>query len=306
MDTNVRNFTIWKFVLFFIGMTIISVVVSIVFLQEADSMQAQRIIELLLNSSLALYIYVSIRKGKIAFNGQPMQQAMTRGRWAKYIGATLFLKAVGVIAVTIFGLLLLLAFPSIIHLVEAILTEEATLISTPTAFQFLLMVISLCILTPIWEEFFFRGILFRRFALRTKTTRAAIYSSLIFGVLHIGGNSIVHAFLVGILFCYIYASTQNIWIPVILHGLGNFLSILPNLFPAVPYEMTYLPSQDQLKGELITMSFPLLLCLVIGAILLKKYWPRLQKMTIVKEQEMQVEGMGIKNASEEIDTGKIE
>lgn len=253
-------------------------------------MQAQQSVELLLNGSLTLYIYWSIRKGNIAINGTSMNQVMSGSRWAKYIGATLFIKVFGGIVTTIIGLLLFLSFPPILHFLHRLMEEETRQLITPTAFQFVLMVISLCILTPIWEEFFFRGILFRRFAMRTKTMRAAIYSSLIFGILHIGGSSMFHAFLVGILFCYIYASTQNIWVPVILHGIGNLLSLLPTLFSTAPYESIYLPSQKELKGELSTLLFPLLLCMVVGVILLRKYGPRLRKMAITREREMQAEG----------------
>lgn len=285
MEAEIRSFTIWKFILFFFGATFISFFVGMMFLQEAGLMQAQRIIELLLNGSLVLYIYISIRTGKISFTGHSIKQTMSAGRWAKYIGATLFVKGIGIIVLTIGGLLLLLAFPFLFQLVEALLTEDSLQMSTPTVFQFLLLVVSLCILTPIWEEFFFRGILFRRFALRTKTTKAAIYSSMIFGILHIGGNSVIHAFLVGILFCYIYASTQNIWVPVILHSIGNLISVVPELLPAAPYTGFYLSSQEQIKEELVTMIFPLLLCLVAGAILLKKYWPRLQQMSVVEKEE---------------------
>lgn len=290
MNIEVSNFKIWKFVLFFIGMTVVSAVLSLLFLQDTDRMQAQQSIELLLNGSLTLYIYWSIRKGNIPINGTSMTQAMSGGRWAKYIGATLFIKVFGVIVTTIIGLLLFLSFPPILHFLHRLIEEETRQFITPTAFQFVLMVISLCILTPIWEEFFFRGILFRRFAIGTNTMRAAIYSSLIFGILHIGGSSMFHAFLVGMLFCYIYASTQNIWVPVILHSMGNLLSLLPILFSTAPYENIYLPSQKELKGELSTLLFPLLLCMVVGVILLRKYGSRLRKMTIARERERQAEG----------------
>lgn len=289
MNTGLSNFKIWKFILFSVGMTIVIAVVSIMFLQDADSMQAQQSIELLLNGSLALYIYMTFRKGEITFNGVSMTHAMSGGRWAKYIGATLFIKVFGVIISTIIGLLIFLSFPSVLHFLHRLIEEETLQFITPTAFQFVLMVISLCILTPIWEEFFFRGVLFRRFAMRTKTMVAAIYSSLIFGILHIGGSSMFHAFLVGILFCYIYASTQNIWVPVILHGIGNLISVLPTLLPTAPYENNYLPTHEDLKGELFTLLFPLMLCMVVGILVLIKYGPSLRKMTVSGEDEMQEE-----------------
>ncbi|MGM9950488.1 MAG: lysostaphin resistance A-like protein [Lysinibacillus sp.] len=281
MDTNLRHFKVWKFGLFFLLLLIISTVISVIFLGELSGLAGKAAVDVLMTGLLMLYIYRSVKVLQIELNGQAISGAMSLGRWAKYMGATLFVKVIGIFGASTLVLLFLLAFPSSIDAINRILLEGQLQPERPTMFVFLLMFVSLCIFTPIWEEFFFRGILFRRLALRYRTTTSAVVSSLVFGLLHFGGNSIFHAFLVGILFCYIYASTQNIWVPVILHGIGNFVSLLPALFPPAAHG-GYVPTQQDLQEEILSLGIPLVLCLVASLWLLKRHWPKLRRMKVVK------------------------
>lgn len=282
MDTNLRHFKIWKFGLFFLVLLIISTMISIVFSSELNGLTGKAAVDLLMTGLLVLYIHRSTKALQIELNGQAISGAMSPGRWMKYMGATLFVKLVGMFGASTLVLLFLLAFPYSIDAFNAILLEGQLQSEGPTIFAFLFMFVSLCIFTPIWEEFFFRGILFRRLALHYRTTTSAVVSSLVFGLLHFGGNSIFHAFLIGILFCYIYASTQNIWVPVVLHGAGNFVSLLPALFPPAT-SGNYAPSHQELQELMLSLGIPLVLCLAASYWLWKRHWKKLRTMKIVKE-----------------------
>ena len=283
METNLQHFKVWKYGLFFLILFIISIGISIVFSGSLNGLAGKAAVDLLMTGSLALYIYHNVKVLQIELNGRAMAGAMSPGRWAKYMGATLFVKLLGMFGATTLVLLFLLAFPSSIDAVNAILLEGSLQPEKPTIAVFLLLFVSLCIFTPIWEEIFFRGILFRRLAMRYRTTTSAVVSSLIFGLLHFGGNSIFHAVLVGLLFCYIYASTQNIWIPIILHGMGNFVSLLPVLFPPAATD-SYVPTHQELQGHVLALGIPFVLCLVVATWLLKRHWPKMQRMRFIKEQ----------------------
>ena len=280
-DSNIRSFKIWKFVLFFIVVTIVS---SLLTATVPYSDTNVMLLVLLLNISLVLYVWLSIDSLHIKLNGQSMAKAMTVRRWAKYISTTLIIKGLGILTIVFVAALLLIIFPSMLELVLEFLQQPVETITTLPVLQFIIQIISLCILTPIWEEVFFRGVVFRRLSLRYKTTTAAVVSSLIFGLMHFGGSSMFHAFLVGVLFCYIYARTQNIWVPIILHGFGNFLSTLSLLAPSTTTPVIPEVTKADLQLTILMTGIPIFVFLIILIVISKKYWPVLRTIKMVEEE----------------------
>jgi membrane protease YdiL (CAAX protease family) len=80
----------------------------------------------------------------------------------------------------------------------------------------------LAVISGISEEVFFRGVLQEQFGL--------IVASLIFGVAHVWRKNAIwyglYAVLIGGLLGGVYASTRNLWAPVVAHMLNNFIAIL--------------------------------------------------------------------------------
>ena len=292
--SNIRDFKIWKFVVFFVIVTIVSsLLTGTIPYSEVNTM----LLVLLLNVSLVLYVWFSIETLRIKLNDQTMANAMTVRRWAKYIGTTFIIKGIGILLVLFLAALLLIVFPSMLELVFEFLQQTDGTIATPTALQFIVQVIALCILTPIWEEVFFRGIIFRRLTLRYKTTTAAVVSSIIFGLMHFGGSSMFHAFLVGVLFCYIYARTQNILVPIILHGLGNFLSTLALLVPSTPTSAIPDVKKDDLQLTLWITGISIVILFIVLLVLAKKYWPVLRSIKMAEEGVIEQPNVGAETIS---------
>ena len=113
------------------------------------------------------------------------------------------------------------------------------------------MFLLLCLLTGVFEEALFRGVLFRGFAesLEGAGTRrpllvAAAASAAIFGVLHVSGAAAlppadavslvqlagkpVQAALFGFIMAGVYAQSGNLWLAVGTHAAFNALSELPS------------------------------------------------------------------------------
>ena len=107
-DSNIRSFKIWKFVVFFIVVTIVS---SLLTATVPYSDTNVMLLVLLLNISLVLYVWLSIDSLHIKLNGQSMAKAMTVRRWAKYISTTLIIKALGILTIVFVAALLLIVFP---------------------------------------------------------------------------------------------------------------------------------------------------------------------------------------------------
>ena len=96
----------------------------------------------------------------------------------------------------------------------------------------LMMVISSSLFAPIVEEGIFR-LGFRKVIDNKKVF--IIISGLIFGFMHIFPTDLsisialtysISYVSIGIALAYIYVDTDNIWYPILIHGLNNFLSLL--------------------------------------------------------------------------------
>lgn len=93
--------------------------------------------------------------------------------------------------------------------------------------SFLIAFISAAIISPIYEEVFYRGFLFRWFRTRTNFITASLCSSIIFSIAHIPTYNVVPvACFTGFVFAYVYEKTESIWPSVFVHGLSNGIMLL--------------------------------------------------------------------------------
>lgn len=78
----------------------------------------------------------------------------------------------------------------------------------------------------VMEEMLFRGVLFTRWEQRWGPWRAAVVSSLAFGVLHL---DLLGAFVFGLAMCCIYVRTRSLLVPMLAHALNNAVIALSDL-----------------------------------------------------------------------------
>jgi uncharacterized protein len=96
-----------------------------------------------------------------------------------------------------------------------------------TFFTILLAFISAAIISPIYEEIFYRGFLYRWLRTRIGLTGSLLLSSLIFTIIHIPTYNVMPVnFFSGILFALAYERTNSIWPSVLIHGLTNGIMVL--------------------------------------------------------------------------------
>ncbi len=86
--------------------------------------------------------------------------------------------------------------------------------------------ISGCVLTPIAEELIFRGALFRKWRTRIGPVKAAVFSSLLFGLPH---GSPIGSTLFGLLMVLLYVRLGTLWAPIAAHCLNNAMSLAPQM-----------------------------------------------------------------------------
>lgn len=96
-----------------------------------------------------------------------------------------------------------------------------------TFFTISIAFISAAIISPVYEEIFYRGFLYRWLRTRIGLTGALLLSSLIFTIIHIPTYNVMPVnFFSGILFALAYERTHSIWPSVLIHGLTNGIMVL--------------------------------------------------------------------------------
>ena len=84
-----------------------------------------------------------------------------------------------------------------------------------------------CFVAPFAEEFLFRGFLFTGLRARWGVLPAAVFSSLLFSLVHgysFAGTILIACF--GLLMCALYHRTGTLLVPMIIHALTNALLML--------------------------------------------------------------------------------
>lgn len=91
---------------------------------------------------------------------------------------------------------------------------------------FLPELLVLGVLSPIAEEFLFRGLIYRRFQEFTPLLPSMLWASLTFAFMH--GNLVqgIYAFVIGFIFCYVYERYGSIAAPIVMHMASNLVSVV--------------------------------------------------------------------------------
>ena len=125
-----------------------------------------------------------------------------------------------------------LAMPQLFIDMEKTATETIEYIlsfNSPT--YIVLNVFLMCIIPALGEELFFRGIIQRILSEWTKKNWVSILiTAFIFSAIHFQFLTFLPRFFMGIMLGYVFVWSQNILVPIIVHFLHNFFSILIALF----------------------------------------------------------------------------
>lgn len=123
------------------------------------------------------------------------------------------------------------------------------------------------VFAPIAEEFLFRGILLHRWATKWGVIPGILFSSLLFGFLHVNPIGLT---LFGIVMALLYLKTRTLVIPMLAHALNN----------TIAFGLGFIPTDDGLTtnaSNLDSYLLPGLLCVAISTPFLGyfiyKYFP---------------------------------
>ncbi|MFI3304566.1 MAG: type II CAAX endopeptidase family protein [Rikenellaceae bacterium] len=92
------------------------------------------------------------------------------------------------------------------------------------------MVTALLVVAPLFEELLCRGVILESIRNKWGAWSACFVSALIFGVMHQTPQSVINAFIIGLLLGYIYLKTNSIFAPIILHSVNNIFAYVLIIF----------------------------------------------------------------------------
>ncbi|UOQ87282.1 CPBP family intramembrane glutamic endopeptidase [Gracilibacillus salinarum] len=106
-------------------------------------------------------------------------------------------------------------------------SKTASLKQHVTWFTFSIGFISAAIISPVYEEIFYRGFLYKWFRVKWGVGAGLLFSSLIFTLVHIPTyNTLPVNFISGLIFAWTYEKTNSIIPAIIIHGIFNGLGII--------------------------------------------------------------------------------
>ena len=98
--------------------------------------------------------------------------------------------------------------------------------SSYTGFKLL----SILIIAPAIEELLFRGIILNGFLSNYSSSKAIIFSALLFGAIHLVPSNICTATIVGLLLGWVYYQTKSLLYTTILHVTANIFGLIAVYF----------------------------------------------------------------------------
>lgn len=94
-------------------------------------------------------------------------------------------------------------------------------------------IISVCIFAPFFEEWLCRGIVLRGMLKLVKPTWAIIISALFFALIHMNLWQAVPAFLMGLVFGYVYYKTGSLKLTMLMHCVNNTMAFVVSRIPSL-------------------------------------------------------------------------
>jgi len=100
------------------------------------------------------------------------------------------------------------------------------LLTGNNVFEIILIIITVSITPAICEEFFFRGFVQKSFEYKLKPLTAIFITSFFFGIYHFNPYGLIPLILLGMYLGFSVYLSNSIIVPILLHFLNNFISII--------------------------------------------------------------------------------
>ena len=113
------------------------------------------------------------------------------------------------------------------------------LLSGLTGGSVILSFISVSIFAPFFEEWLCRGVVLRGLLTKMRPASAIAVSAVFFAVLHMNPWQAIPAFILGLVFGYVYYKTGSLKLTMLMHFVNNTMALLLSRFPALEEAETF-------------------------------------------------------------------
>lgn len=111
-----------------------------------------------------------------------------------------------------------------------------------------IQVVSLGVLIPVCEELVFRGLMYKRMRESSGVVWAMFYTAIVFSFMHINVVQAIYAFVMAIVFAFIYEKYGSVKAPVIAHIAANTAAVF-----ATHYNLFDWVMKDPMRSGIITV-----------------------------------------------------
>lgn len=106
------------------------------------------------------------------------------------------------------------------------------LMSGLTGGSFILSFISVSVFAPLFEEWLCRGVVLRGLLTKMRPASAIAVSAAFFAVLHMNPWQALPAFLLGVVFGYVYYKTGSLKLTMLMHFVNNTMALIMSRIPS--------------------------------------------------------------------------
>ncbi|MDD4768905.1 MAG: type II CAAX endopeptidase family protein [Eubacteriales bacterium] len=108
------------------------------------------------------------------------------------------------------------------------------------AANFPMILLAVGVVVPFYEEFLFRGLIFKEIQKSSRLWVAVVLQGLLFGIFHLNWFQFIYTFPAGVIIGMVFLRYQSIWAPILIHlgwnSTSTFLSaILPENTPLAAF-----------------------------------------------------------------------
>jgi len=114
---------------------------------------------------------------------------------------------------------------------------------------FAMQILCLGILVPVCEELVFRGLMYKRMRENAGFVWAMIYTAIVFSFVHVNIVQAIYAFVMAVVFAFVYEKYGSLTAPVIAHVVANVVAVL-----ATEYQMFEWVMADSMRAGMITVA----------------------------------------------------
>ncbi len=112
---------------------------------------------------------------------------------------------------------------------ERLVNPQMNVLKSQKGLMLVVYILSIVVFAPIFEELFFRGVLYPPLRNKLGRTQGMVLLAFIFAFLHFQPSGMFSLFMVGLILTFLYEETESLYPSIIAHAINNTVVLLTML-----------------------------------------------------------------------------